>query len=481
MAESSGGDSAYVNTDRSHSAGRNSTATTAPESPGSTRPTSPTRPTQTTAATNATEADAAAANKRGGLKRSLRYVAMDVGPLRKVDFRRLWLGNTIGFVGYQLTAVAVPVEIYRLTGSSLWVGVLSGVALVPLIVCGLWGGAIADAFDRRLVLLASSGLLWLATLGLLAQALLNARSVPLILALVALQSAAFAINAPTRGAIVPRLLPESEVAAANTLFSTANNLGTVLGPMLAGLILVRWSYPVAYAVDAVLFTFALYAAFRMPKLPPAVVSPGRASRPGLRAVGEGLAFIATRPILLLSFLVDIIAMVLAMPRALFPEVATERFGGPAAMGALVSAIAVGAILGGLFSGWIGRVRRQGLALIAAVIAWGVAVAVAGWVSHLWLAVVLLAVAGAADLVSSVYRMTILQTYAPDELRGRMQGVFTVVVAGGPRLGDLRAGAVAVGVGATASWVGGGIACVVLVVLVGVLFPSLRRYVGRASG
>jgi MFS family permease len=224
-------------------------------------------------------------------------------------------------------------------------------------------------------------------------------------------------------------------------------------------------------VDAALFTVGLYAALRLPALPPL----GETTRPGLRSVAAGLAFIATRPVLLMSFAVDIVAMVFAMPRALFPEVAETRFDGPGDAAWLFAAISIGSVVAGVASGWIGRVRRQGLALVLAVLAWGAAVAVSGLARSLWLAVLLLAVAGAADLVSAVYRQTILQTYAPDEMRGRMQGVFIVVVAGGPRLGDLRAGATAATFGATASWVGGGLACVVLVLVLAALSPALVRY------
>jgi MFS family permease len=272
---------------------------------------------------------------------------------------------------------------------------------------------------------------------------------------------------------VPRVLPEPLVPAANTLSFTAGNVALVLGPLLAGLILARWSFATAYAADLAVFTVALYAALRLPPLPPI----GHTTTPGLRSVVDGLAFIATRPVLLLSFAVDIAAMVLAMPRALFPETAAT-LGGRGAVGWLYAAIAIGAVLAGLSSGWIGRVRRQGVALVAAVIAWGLAVAAAGLVPALWMMVLLLAVAGAADLVSAVYRQTILQTYAPDEMRGRMQGVFIVVVAGGPRLGDLRAGATAAAFGVTVSWVGGALLAAVLVSLA-LLVPALRNYDARA--
>jgi MFS family permease len=403
----------------------------------------------------------------------LRRAAIDVEPLRHVDFRRLWLGNSLGMVGFQLTAVAVPVQVFELTGSSFWVGMLGLVGLVPLVAFGLWGGAVADAVDRRLLLLGSSLLLWACTGGLLAASLLGLASLPLLLGLVAVQAAGFAVASSTRGAIVPRVLPEPLVPAANTLSFTAGNVALVLGPLLAGLILARWSFATAYAADLAVFTVALYAALRLPPLPPI----GHTTTPGLRSVVDGLAFIATRPVLLLSFAVDIAAMVLAMPRALFPETAAT-LGGRGAVGWLYAAIAIGAVLAGLSSGWIGRVRRQGVALVAAVIAWGLAVAAAGLARSLWPMVLLLAVAGAADLVSAVYRQTILQTYAPDEMRGRMQGVFIVVVAGGPRLGDLRAGATAAAFGVTVSWVGGALLAAVLVSLA-LLVPALRNYDARA--
>jgi MFS family permease len=394
---------------------------------------------------------------------------MDVEPLRHADFRRLWLGNSLGFVGFQLTSVAVPVQVYELTGTSFWVGMLGLVGLVPLVLFGLWGGAVADAVDRRLLLLESSLTMWACTGGLLLAALLDLASLPLLLGLVAVQAAGFAVASSTRGAILPRVLPASLVPAANTVSFTASNVGMVLGPLLAGLILARWSFAAAYAADLAVFTLALYAALRLPPLPPT----GPPTTPGLRSVVDGLAFIATRPVLLLSFAVDIAAMVLAMPRALFPETAAA-FGGRGAAGWLYAAISIGAVAAGVSSGWIGRVRRQGVALVVAIVAWGLAVAAAGLAPALWLVVLLLALAGAADLVSGVYRQTILQTYAPDEMRGRMQGVFIVVVAGGPRLGDLRAGATAAAFGTTVAWVGGGLACAALVGLA-LLVPALRRY------
>ena len=404
----------------------------------------------------------------------VRRVALDVAPLRVAPYRRLWLAESVSAIGVQLTAVAVSVQVFRLTGSSFWVGLIGAVGFIPLVVLGLWGGSFADALDRRQLVLVSATCGWVCTLGLLVNAVTGLNSLPLLLVLVALQSGAFAVSQPTLGAIIPRLLEPRLVPAANTLAFTTFNAATVVGPLLASALLSLGSYAVAYGGDAMLFTAMLYAVVRLPPLAPTAAT----GSPGLRSVVEGLQFIAGKPVLLLSFGVDIIAMVLAMPRAMFPQAAHDWFGGAASAGWLYASIALGAVLGGVSSGWIGRVRRQGLALLGAVCTWGLAVAAAGTARSLWLAVLLLAVAGAADLVSAVYRQTILQVYAPDEMRGRMQGVFTVVVAGGPRLGDLRAGATVAAFGLGTAWVGGGLACVVLVLVLGWLFPALRRYQRR---
>jgi MFS family permease len=405
---------------------------------------------------------------------------IDTRPLMVVAYRRMWVGNGVSFFGFQFTSVAVPVQMYAITHSSGWVGLLGVAGLIPLLVFGLWGGAAADVVDRRKLLLASSTLAWLATVGLLAQALAGTGSGYLLLALTAVQSAGFAVSSPARQAIVPRLVPSGLVPAANTLAYTTTTAGGVLGPLAAGLIFGAWStatgVTVAYAVDALLFTISFWATWKLPPIPP-IVHAADEQRPtaGLHGIAVGLKFLATQPVLMLSFAIDIVAMVLAMPRALFPEVAADRFGGGAAVGWLFSAIAIGSVIGGLTSGWIGRIKRQGVALVVAVVGWGVAIGFSGFAHQLWLMVVLLAIGGAADLVSAVYRQSILQTFAPDRLRGRLQGVFTVVVAGGPRLGDLRAGATADLTGTTASWAGGGFAAAGLAVVLAVMFPALIRY------
>lgn len=407
----------------------------------------------------------------------LRHHAVDTRPLANLAYRRLLIGQGTAFIGGMLTQVAVPVQIYALTHSTLYVGFFGLAGLVPIIVFGLYGGAIADVVDRGRLYFWSSILTWVVTLALLGQTLLGLDNVWLILALVAVQAGAFAIASSARGAIIPRIIDEDLVPAANTLSFTVSNVGQVIGPLLAGvLVSLNHGFAYAYGLDAILFTAALYSALRLPRLPP---DHSARSTLGLRSVTDGLRFIATRPVVVMSFLIDIAAMVLAMPRALFPAVADQRFHGT--VGPLYAAIAIGSVVAGLSSGWIGRVRRQGRALVFAVVVWGLAVAVSGLAHQLWLVVVLLAVAGAADLVSAVYRQTILQTYAPDEMRGRMQGVFIAVVAGGPRLGDLRAGATASATGVQVSWVGGGIACAVIVLVAGVLVRPFWTYRGVADG
>jgi MFS family permease len=436
----------------------------------------------------------------------LQRIAVDNRPLRYPDFRRLWLGQGVSFVGYQITTVAVPLQIYALTKSSLWVGLIGVASLVPLIVFGMWGGAVADVMERRKLVLIASVVTWAATWGLLIQALLHVGNALLLLGLIAVQSAGFAVSGPTRGAIIPRLVPLELVAPANAVNFVVQSVGTIIGPLFGALVVTSIGYGGAYGFDIALFTASLYASYRLPRIPPlscSVASAGLAAaevgqaelsgtlpagaetgaqaeqlprrRVGFRSVVEGFSFIASRPVLWMSFLVDLIAMSFAMPRALFPAVADQRFGGEGAVGWLYAAIAIGAVVGGLSSGWLGRVRRQGIAMTVGIVGWGVFVALAGLSNLLWLTVVLLAVAGGGDLVSTVCRQTIVQTSVPDELRGRLQGVYTVVVVGGPRLGDLRAGAVASFAGTSTAWVSGGVACVAALLLVVALVPSFVRY------
>ena len=404
--------------------------------------------------------------------------AVDLRPLNVRPYRRLLVGQGTSFVGSMLTQVAVPVQVYAITRSSLYVGFVGLAGLLPIVIFGIYGGAIADAVDRRRLYLWSSIGGWLVTCALLAQTLLDVGSVGLILGLVVVQSGMFAVASSSRGAIIPRIVALDLVASANTLSFTVGNVGQVLGPLIAGvLVTLHHGFAYAYGIDALLFTAALYSALRLPALPPVEGEDG-AQRPDLHAIFDGLRFIAVRPVLVMSFLVDIAAMVLAMPRSLFPAVADVRYHGN--VGPLYAAIAIGAVLAGLSSGWISRVRRQGRMLVFVIVGWGAAVALSGLAHQLWLAVALLALAGAFDLVSAVYRQTILQTYAPDEMRGRMQGVFTAVVAGGPRLGDVRAGVTAAASSPQFSWVAGGVACMLVVAVAGVLVRPFWCYDAQSA-
>ncbi|MBB6350344.1 MFS family permease [Nonomuraea muscovyensis] len=397
---------------------------------------------------------------------------LDTRPLAVPAYRRLWVGQAVSGVGLAVSVVAVSQQVWELTHSSLWVGLLGLANLLPLVVFGLWGGAVADAVDRRRLLIVGSAIAWSSTVLLVAQALLDLDNVYVLLGAVALGATGYAISTPTRGAVIPRLLPPELVPAANALNSLVYSMGAIVGPMVGGVMLALSGFAAAYALDALLFGAGLYAALRLPSLPPL----GEVSRPGVRAVFEGLRHILGSPVLLMSFVVDIIAMVFALPRALFPELTAERFGGSTiALGWLNSGMAIGSVAGALFSGWVGRIRRQGIALVMVIAVWGLAVAAAGLVHELWLVVAFMAVGGAADVVSSVWRQSILQLHAPDEMRGRMQGVFMVVVAGGPRLGDLRAGAMAATFGMTAAWVGGGLACAAAVAAVGLSVARFRNY------
>ena len=394
----------------------------------------------------------------------LTAVLTDLRPLQhSADFRRLWVGLTVSQLGQQMAAVTMAYQVYVLSGSTFAVGLLGAYALVPLVLFGLYGGAIVDAFDRRKVALVASLGLWAMSLALVAQALLDVGSVGLLYAIIAVQSACFAVNSPARSAILPRLIPIAMLPAANALTAAAYNLGFTVGPLLGGLLIAWQGVTWAYVVDAVAFTAALYALVRLPAVPPAG---GTGRAPGLAAVADGLRFLRRAPNLRMTFVVDLCAMVLAQPRALFPALALTVYGGGAGtLGLLQAAPAIGSLLAFAVSGWMGRVHRHGLAIAVSVAAYGLAVALAGVAAVglpglLWLAVVLLALSGSADMVSANYRSTMLLAAAPDEMRGRLQGVFTVVVAGGPRLGDFLIGSLAALVGDAWAMTCGGVACVV---------------------
>jgi MFS transporter, ENTS family, enterobactin (siderophore) exporter len=413
----------------------------------------------------------------------------DITPLKESpDFRRLWLGSALSAVGSQLTLVAVSLEIYGLTQDSFYVGLLAVFALVPLVIGGLLGGSIADAHDRRRIALLASTVLWLAT-GLIAlQSWMQWGNIWVLYLLVALQSGAQAINQPARSAILPMLIRKELLPAANALSMMSFGLAMTAGPLLAG-VLVAWvGFGWTYTLDFASFAVVLWAVYRLPPLPPS----GKRSRAGIRSVIEGFRFLGTRPNLRMTFVIDLIAMILAQPRALMPAIGAVMIGGgEATVGVLLAATAVGAFLAGLFSGPLGGVRWQGSAVVFSVMGWGASIAGFGLVVllagrspdgavTLWLlpAALCCALAGIADSISSVFRNTILQAATPDHLRGRLQGVFIVVVAGGPRVGDLLAGAGTRILTEGSVLILGGVLCIAGAWAAARLQPGFRQYDAR---
>jgi MFS family permease len=413
---------------------------------------------------------------RPAARRGWRRWAMDTRPLRRPAYRRLWSSTIVTAVGSQLTAVAVPKQIYDITGSSAWVGYASLAGLVPLVVFALWGGAVADTVDRRKLLLVTNCGIAVTSLLFWVQAATRLESVAVLMVLLAVQQAFFGLNSPARNASIARLVPEEELPAANALGSTVMQTGLVAGPLLAGALIPVIGLPELYLIDAVALCATVWAVLRLPPLPPLTGVDVR--RAGMREIAAGFHYISGHKVLLLSFLADIIAMVFGMPRALFPQLAAETYapyGEGLALGLLFAAIPIGAVVGGLFSGTFSRARRHGWMVIGAVTAWGVAVAGFGLSRNLWIAVAFLAAAGVADMVSMVFRGAILLSAATDEMRGRMQGVFTVVVAGGPRLADVLHGTTGSAFGPRAAVAGGGLLVVVLMLALAAVVPALRRY------
>ncbi|MCV2489621.1 MFS transporter [Geodermatophilus sp. YIM 151500] len=409
-----------------------------------------------------------------------RLFALDTEPLRDPAYRRLFGGVAATMLGQQMTLVAVPYQVYALTGSSLLVGLTSVVGLVPLVVFGLLGGAIADAVDRRRLLLVTSvGAAGTSALLALQALLPGGGHLALLWLLTAAVSGFAAVNQPTRSAVIPAVVGAARVPAANALLMTVRQAGVIAGPLLAGLLIGLGGLPLTYAVDALGFLVAAVLVRGLPALPPGRVAGPLRVGAAVRGVGEGFAFLRTQPVLLMTFVVDGIAMLFAWPQAVFPELAGGRYAdSPNSLGWLFAGISIGALTAGLTSGWVSRVDRQGAVVLAAVAVWGLAIVGFGLSPSLGPAVLCLAVAGAGDMVSAVLRSSMLQLAAPEEMRGRMQGVFLVVVVGGPRLGDLRAGAVASAVGVSAAMVSGGVVVVVAMAVLAVAVPSFRSF--RAS-
>lgn len=436
-----------------------------------------------------------------------RSILLDLSPLRSSPaFARLYLGNLVAGVGSQMTIVAVSLEVYDRTASTFAVGMIGVAALVPAIVFGLYGGALADAFDRRRVGIVTAIITWASTAMIAAHSWLGWDHLWLLYVLTAINASGTSVLQATRSAIIPRLLPASLIPAASALTGVQMGLTVTLGPALAGLLVASVGYGPTYAVDVVLYSALFVGLFTLPSLPPAE----HMRAPGLRSVVDGVRYLRQVPHVSAGFLLDIAAMAFGSPRVLMPAAGAVVLGGGAATsGLLLAAPAVGTMVCSLLSGRLGGVRRQGRALALAVMAYGASVLAFGVVlagvavqrgdlwagsagdpgeagattaSAAWIiaAAVCLMFSGASDNISMVFRQTMLQTTVPDQMRGRMQGIFTVVVSGGPRVGDLYAGTLATVIALWAPGVIGGLAIIVAVFVVLRVFRGLWGYRAAVS-
>ncbi|MCI1257207.1 MFS transporter [Corynebacterium provencense] len=440
----------------------------------------------------------------------LRSLLADTTPLQHPHFRRLWTANIVTVIGAQLNIIVVPAQIYAITGSSAYVGLAGAFGLVPLVVFGLYGGALSDHMDRtKLLRITTTGMI-LTAVAFWAQAASGLDNVWLLLTVFAVQQAFFAVNQPNRTAVIARIVPVGSIGAATSLNMTVTQAGAVIGPVIGGLLIPVTGFAWLYLIDAVCLLSTLWAVLKLPALPPSTASltatsaaspaasgasadsvPGtvRAGRPGFRSVIEGFVYLAAMPLLLMSFLLDIIAMTFGMPRALIPEISAVNFGeqgeGGLFYALLYAAMPAGAVLGGVFSGAVTRARRQGLGIVISVLCWGAAVTVMGlavtaadgragvWA---WVAVISFLLGGVADMFSTVQRNAMLQESADDRMRGRLQGVFLVVVAGGPRLADILHGWAGARIGAGPATAAGGVLVILGVVAAVAAVPSFLRYI-----
>jgi MFS family permease len=368
--------------------------------------------------------------------------------------------------------VAAPIQVYALTSSSFAVGLLGLVAIVPLIVGSLLGGALADAYDRRKLLLIAQLPLMATSAGLALNAMSSSPKVWVIYVLTALAAAFSGLDSPTRAAATPMLVERARLPSALALNQLIMQTGLVVGPTIAGLIIAAFNESAAYWTDVVSFGAAIVALLLMAPMVPE----GGGTRASRSSILEGLHFLKGRRAVQGTFVIDINAMVFGMPRALFPALGTTVFGGgDITVGLLYAAPGAGALLGAIFSGWLRDIDESGRGVLYAVLAWGASIALFGLVPWLALALLLLAIAGASDMVSAVFRNSVLQLSVPDRLRGRLSSIHIAVVTGGPRLGDLESGTVAALTTPTFAVVSGGLACMAGVAVIAKLLPELGRW------
>lgn len=406
-----------------------------------------------------------------GLLARVRRLSVDISPLKNSpDYRRLWSASLVSYLGSFLTAVAIPYQVYELTGSTAAVGLIGLVELFPLLFLSLVGGAIADAVDRRKLLLITESLTAVSSLGLAYNASLSDPHVWLLFVLAGANAAMYALGTPAFRSLTPLFVKTDDLSAAAALAGMSRTLSAVAGPALAGVLLATVGLTRTYLFDAVSFFAILVAVFRMRPVP---VSSNE-ERFTFKSILDGVRFLRGRPVLQGSFIVDIIAMVFGMATALFPAVAAE-LGGPQVLGLLYSAPYAGALVASLTSGWTGRARRHGLIVYLAVAGWAVSLIVFGMSNTLWLTLLALAGAGASDMVSAIFRSTILQTAAPPTMIGRLSGLELAVVTSGPSVGDIEAGLLAAATSVRFAIVAGGVACLAGVAVMAVFLPQFARY------
>ena len=415
----------------------------------------------------------------------VRRLFLDIAPLRlDRDYRWLWSGQVVSGMGSQITRLALPYQVYTLTGSVLSIAALTLVQLIPILIFALGAGTVVDAVDRRRVLLITQTGLAICSLTLV---VLSASGNPPLTALyvVAFLAAGLSsLDQPARASSIPRLVPAERLPSAIALNQLNFQAASIVGPALGGILIATVGLTAAYAVDTVSFVAALIAVVAIHPLPPI----GAVTRPGLTAIREGLSFVRSRPPILGSFVIDLIAMVFAMPTALLPVLALDIYHvGPAGLGLLAAAPAIGAFLGALFSGWIARVTRVGRAVVLSVTVWGAAITAfglttfvdAGWAFAA--ALLMLAVAGWADMLSAIFRGTIVQLGTPDALRGRVTSIHILVVTAGPRIGDIESALLASVIGPGLTIVIGGVLCLAGVAAMGRWLPQLGRHVLARPG
>jgi MFS family permease len=410
------------------------------------------------------------------VRRAVRTVAVDVSPLRDFrDFRLLFIGQAVSFAGTMITYVAVPFQAYSLSHSSLVVGLVSLAELGPILVMSFVGGALADAVDRRRMVRLTEAAQCTITALLLVNAALPHPQLWVLFVAVAAAAATDSLQRPSLDALVPRIVPTDRLTAASALEGLRGNLGHVLGPPIAGVLIATVGLPVTFGVDVATFVVSLTALSFMKAVPP----PPGAERVSVRGMVAGVRYAVGRGDLLGSYLIDMNAMFFGMPLALFPQIATG-FGGPAVLGVLYTGPAVGSLLASLTSGWTRLVRHHGRAIALAAAAWGVAIIGFGFAPSLWLAFIALVGAGAADMISGIFRGTMWNQTIPDSMRGRLAGIEMISYTSGPALGNVESGVVGALAGVRASVVSGGVLCVAGTAVLCAVLPRFWAYRSAAA-